>query len=114
MARPHATSFSSEKECLPSRSILPISTPHFLTTLIPLFICAALVRPNCYHIPRALYAVEKQAAEFSVAERLDSRQRQLAPALAQLRQELLSWKEMLLHHQMAEAVNYRLLGSISV
>jgi transposase len=58
---------------------------------------------------RALYAVEKQAAALSVAERLDLRQRQSAPVLAQLRQKLLSWKEQLLpKHPMAEAVNYAL------
>jgi hypothetical protein len=39
---------------------------------------------------RALYAVEKQAAALSVAERLDLRQSQSAPVLAQLRQKLLS------------------------
>ena len=38
---------------------------------------------------RALYAVEKQAAALSVAERLDLRQSQSAPVLAQLRQKLL-------------------------
>jgi transposase len=58
---------------------------------------------------RALYVVEKQAAALSVAERLDLRQRQSAPVLAQLRQKLLSWKEQLLpKHPMAEAVNYAL------
>ena len=58
---------------------------------------------------RALYAVEKQAAELSVAQRLDLRQSQSAPVLAQLRQKLLSWKEALLpKHPMAEAVNYAL------
>jgi transposase len=58
---------------------------------------------------RALYAVEKQAAALSVAERLDLRQSQSAPVLAQLRQQLLSWKEQLLpKHPMAEAVNYAL------
>ena len=58
---------------------------------------------------RALYAVEKQAAALSVAERLDLRQSQSALVLAQLRQQLLSWKEQLLpKHPMAEAVNYAL------
>jgi transposase len=58
---------------------------------------------------RALYAVEKQATELSVAERLQLRQRQSALVLAQLRQKLLSWKELLLpKHPMAEAVNYAL------
>lgn len=60
-------------------------------------------------IVRALYAVEKQAAQLSVAERLLLRQSQSAPVLAQLRQKLLRWKELLLpKHPMAEAVNYTL------
>ena len=45
-------------------------------------------------IVRALYAVEKQAAQLSVAERLLLRQSQSAPVLAQLRQKLLHWKEL--------------------
>ena len=58
---------------------------------------------------RVLYAVEKQAAALSVAERLDLRQRQSAPVLAQLRQKPLSWKRAFLpKHPMAEAVNYAL------
>ena len=57
----------------------------------------------------ALFAVEKQAKEFSVAERLDLRQTQSVPILAELRQKLLVWKEQLLpKHPMAEAVNYTL------
>jgi transposase len=56
-----------------------------------------------------LYAVEKQAKDASVAERLQLRQQQSAPILAQLRQRLLTWKEQLLpKHPMAEAVNYTL------
>jgi transposase len=56
-----------------------------------------------------LYAVEKQAKDVSVAERLQLRQQQSAPGLAQLRQRLLTWKEQLLpKHPMAEAVNYTL------
>ena len=58
---------------------------------------------------RALFAVEKQAKEFSVPERLALRQAQSAPLLAELRQKLLRWKEQLLpKHPMAEAVNYTL------
>ena len=38
---------------------------------------------------RALYTVEKQAAALSAPERLDLRQKQSAPVLAQLRQKLL-------------------------
>ncbi len=58
---------------------------------------------------RALYAVEKQASDFSIAERLDLRQKQSAPMLAALRDKFLVWKEQLLpKHPMAEAVNYAL------
>ena len=58
---------------------------------------------------RALFAVEKQAKEFSVPDRLTLRQAQSAPLLAELRQKLLGWKEQLLpKHPMAEAVNYTL------
>jgi hypothetical protein len=60
---------------------------------------------------RTLYVVEKQAQSknASVAERLELRQLQSAPILAQLRDRLLSWKQQLLpKHPMAEAVNYAL------
>ena len=58
---------------------------------------------------RALFAVEKQAKDVSVAERLTLRQAQSAPLLIELRQKLLHWKEQLLpKHPMAEAVNYTL------
>ncbi|MHB1701301.1 MAG: IS66 family transposase [Acidobacteriaceae bacterium] len=58
---------------------------------------------------RALYAVEKQAKDASVEERLCLRQEQSAPALAELREKLLAWKEQLLpKHPMAEAINYAL------
>jgi transposase len=58
---------------------------------------------------RALYAVERQSKDASVAERLKLRQYQSAPLLAQLRERLLVWKEQLLpKHPMAEAVNYAL------
>jgi transposase len=58
---------------------------------------------------RALFAVEKQAKEFSVPDRLTLRQAQSAPLLTELRQKLLHWKEQLLpKHPMAEAVNYTL------
>lgn len=54
-----------------------------------------------------LYAVEKQAREVSVAQRLHLRQQQSASVLAHLRERLLTWKEQLLpKHPMAEAVNY--------
>lgn len=56
-----------------------------------------------------LYAVEKQAKEVSMAQRLQLRQQQSAPVLAHLRERLLIWKEQLLpKHPMAEAVNYTL------
>ena len=58
-----------------------------------------------------VFAVEKQAKNMSVAERLALRQTQSVPVpvLAELRQKLLVWKERLLpKHPMAEAVNYTL------
>src|ERR1700723_1891004 len=56
-----------------------------------------------------LFAVEKQAKDMSVAERLALRQTQSAAGLAEPRQKLLTWKELLLpKHPMAEAVNYTL------
>jgi hypothetical protein len=58
---------------------------------------------------RALYAIEKQAADLSSADRLEVRQRQSAPLLAEIREKLLAWKEQLLpKHPMAEAINYAL------
>jgi len=54
-----------------------------------------------------LYALEKQAKDVSVVERLQLRRQHSAPVLAQLRGRLLTWKEQLLpKHPMAEAVNY--------
>src|ERR1700676_5540061 len=56
-----------------------------------------------------LFTLEKQAKDMSVAERLALRQTQSVPVLAELRQKLLTWKELLLpKHPMAEAVNYTL------
>ncbi len=58
---------------------------------------------------RALYAVERQARDASVPARLELRQQQSAPVLAQLRKKLLEWKERLLpKHPMAEAIHYAL------
>jgi hypothetical protein len=55
----------------------------------------------------ALYAVEKQAKDVSVAERRELRQAQSTPVLAELRRKLLLWKEQLIpKHPMADAVNY--------
>lgn len=57
----------------------------------------------------ALFAVERRAKDVSAGERLELRQEQSAPALAELRERLLTWKEQLLpKHPMAEAVNYAL------
>src|SRR5216684_3401715 len=54
-----------------------------------------------------LFALEKQAKDVSVAERLALRQTQSVPVLAELRHKSLTWKEQLLpKHPMAEAVNY--------
>ncbi len=56
-----------------------------------------------------LFAVEKQAKDVSVAERLALRQTQSALVLTELRRKLLTWKEQLLpKHPMAEAANYAL------
>jgi transposase len=56
---------------------------------------------------RRLFALEQQAKEFSREDRLQLRQQQSAPLLAELRQKLLGWKEQLLpKHPMAEALNY--------
>jgi transposase len=58
---------------------------------------------------RALYAIERRCKDASVEERLELRQQQSAPLLAQLRERLLTWKEQLLpKHPMAEAINYAL------
>src|ERR1700690_2986757 len=60
-------------------------------------------------ILRRLFTLEQQAKEFSIEDRLQLRQQQSAPLLAELRQKLLGWKEQLLpKHPMAEAVNYTL------
>jgi transposase len=58
---------------------------------------------------RALYAVEKQAKDVSVAKRQELRQQRSAPVLVELRRRLLTWKVQLLpKHPMAEAVSYTL------
>jgi len=58
---------------------------------------------------RALYAVERQGKEASVAERLTLRHERSAPLLAELHDRLLQWKQQLLpKHPMAEAINYAL------
>ncbi len=45
---------------------------------------------------RALYAVEKEARDLSVAERLQLRLEQSTPVLARLHEKILVWKEQLL------------------
>jgi transposase len=58
---------------------------------------------------RALYAVERQGKDASIAERLKLRREQSAPLLAELQDRLLQWKQQLLpKHPMAEAINYAL------
>jgi hypothetical protein len=58
---------------------------------------------------RALYAVERQAAGLTSAERLKRRQDNSVPVVTVLREKLLVWKEQLLpKHPMAEAINYAL------
>ncbi len=54
---------------------------------------------------RRLFALEQQAKDFSVEERLSLRRAQSVPLLAELRRKLLGWKEQLLpKHPMAEYV----------
>jgi len=58
---------------------------------------------------RALYTIERQAQDRTMAERLALRQKESVPLLAELHQRLLSWKEQLLpRHPMAEALHYAL------
>jgi transposase len=58
---------------------------------------------------RALYAVEHRGKNLSAAARLELRQADSAPVLADLKENLLTWKQQLLpKHPMAEAVNYAL------
>ncbi len=58
---------------------------------------------------RALYAVEKQVAALPAEKKLEMRQAQSVPLLAELREKLLAWKEQLLpRHPMAEAISYAL------
>jgi transposase len=56
-----------------------------------------------------LFAVERQAKDVAVAERLQLRQKQSVSIPAELHRKLLIWKEQLLpKHPMADAVNYTL------
>src|SRR6201984_162667 len=77
------------------------------------FIDAGKVAPEipreAVALMRALYAVEKQGLNASAEERLQLRQEQSAPVLAQLRERFFDWKEQLLpKHPMAEAIKYAL------
>jgi transposase len=77
------------------------------------FIDAEKVAPDiareAIEMVRMLYAVEKQACNISAAERLQLRQAQSAPVLAQIREKFLLWKEQLLpKHPMAMAIHYAL------
>ena len=57
----------------------------------------------------ALFAVERQGKDVSLAERLELRQKQSLPILTELHRKLLIWKEQLLpKHPMADAVDYTL------
>jgi hypothetical protein len=57
----------------------------------------------------AVFAVERQAKDISVAERRELPQKQSVPMLAELHRKLLIWKVQLLPKRpMAEAVNYTL------
>ena len=58
---------------------------------------------------RALYAVEHRGKNLSAAARLELRQADSAPVLADLKEKLLAWKQQLLpKHPMAEALSYAL------
>jgi transposase len=58
---------------------------------------------------RALYTVEHRGKNLSAAARLELRQADSAPVLADLKEKFLGWKQQLLpKHPMAEAVNYAL------
>jgi hypothetical protein len=77
------------------------------------FIDAEKVAPQiareAIEMVRLLYAVENQSKDVSVEERLAHRRQQSAPVLAELREKLLVWKELLLpKHPMTEAIQYAL------
>jgi transposase len=60
-------------------------------------------------IIRQLYAIEEQAKDKTIKDRLCLRQSQSQPILLRLRERLWAWKDQLLpKHPMAEAVNYTL------
>ena len=67
-----------------------------------------IAREAVEHV-RALYAIERQAQNATVAERLALRRKESVPLLVELHQRLLTWKEQLLpRHPMAEAIQYAL------
>ena len=68
----------------------------------------AIAREAVEHV-RALYAIERQAQNMMVEQRLPLRQEKSASLLAELHSRLLVWKEQLLpQHPMAEAIQYAL------
>ena len=70
---------------------------------------AAEIAREAVALMDALFTVERQAKDVSLAERLVLRQKQSVPLLAELHRKLLIWKEQLLpKHPMADAVNYTL------
>ena len=82
---------------------------HFRRKVIEAEKSAPEIAREAVALVRALYDVERRAKDLSVAERLGLRRAESAPALSDLREKLLTWKEQLLpKHPMAEAVNYAL------
>jgi transposase len=82
---------------------------HFRRKVIEAEKAAPEIAREAVALIRTLYGVEQQSKELSPAERLERRRAHSAPALCELRQRLLAWKEQLLpKHPMAEAVNYAL------
>ena len=92
-----------------SRAYPDASWAHSRRKIVEAEKAAPEIAREAVELVRALYAVERQARDASVPERLQLRQQQSAPVLAHLREKLLEWKEQLLpRHPMAEAVNYAL------
>jgi hypothetical protein len=70
---------------------------------------ASEIAKEAIELVRAPYTFEKQGRNASAEERLELRQEQSAPVLAELHEKLFGWKEQLLpKHPMPEAVNYAL------
>lgn len=75
------------------------------------FVEAEKTAPDIAHAAAALigklFAVERRTTDGSAAERLQARQQQAVPVLAELRERLLDWKQQPLpKHPMAQAVGY--------